>query len=111
MRLALIGQTPKKIESGPVGVLLTLFLPRPKQKGKDRLFPHVRPDLDNYFKLIADAANGILWKDDGQIVEMLVRKLYAADGEQPHSVIRVSEYCENICGFAWDRYGGGLTRA
>jgi len=31
-------------------------------------------DIDNYNKLILDAGTGILWKDDGQIVELVIRK-------------------------------------
>jgi Holliday junction resolvase RusA-like endonuclease len=31
---------------------------------------HQRGDLDNYLKLIFDAANGVLWKDDRQIKEL-----------------------------------------
>lgn len=36
-----------------------------------------KPDIDNCLKLVADALNGILWRDDAQIVELTVRKGYA----------------------------------
>lgn len=41
--------------------------------------PTVRPDLDNAAKLIADACNGIVYRDDAQIVEMRLIKRYALE--------------------------------
>ncbi len=35
-------------------------------------------DLDNYNKLILDACNGIVWKDDSQIYVLILRK-FASD--------------------------------
>jgi len=33
------------------------------------LLPNIkRPDLDNYFKLVKDAMNGVYWLDDSQVV-------------------------------------------
>lgn len=39
--------------------------------------PTSKPDIDNCLKLIADALNGIAWRDDSQIVGVRVRKIYA----------------------------------
>lgn len=40
-----------------------------------------RPDIDNIFKLVADAMNGIVYHDDCQIVKMESSKIYGpADG-------------------------------
>jgi Holliday junction resolvase RusA-like endonuclease len=36
-----------------------------------------RPDIDNYVKAIFDLCNGIVWKDDSQIVEMFAEKSWA----------------------------------
>ena len=47
-----------------------------------------RPDGDNVIKLIGDALNNIVWRDDSQIVVHSVSKLY---GDTPKTVIRVSE--------------------
>ena len=38
-----------------------------------------RPDADNYAKIAMDALNGIAWKDDGQVVELYVRKRYVLE--------------------------------
>ena len=43
-------------------------------------------DADNYLKIL-DAFNGIVWVDDSQIVEALVRKVYA---DQPSLRIEIS---------------------
>ncbi len=39
------------------------------------ILPTSRPDADNYLKII-DACNGLVWKDDAQIVKMSVEKRY-----------------------------------
>ena len=41
------------------------------------LHPTSKPDIDNVTKGIFDAMNGIVWLDDKQVVEMVVRKRYA----------------------------------
>ena len=48
-----------------------------------------RVDLDNLEKLAADSANGVLWEDDSQIVEMISRKDY--DPKQPRTEIEIRE--------------------
>lgn len=63
---------------GALKVSLTFFLAKPKRC--KRAHPAVRPDLDNFSKGVLDAGNGILWADDGQIVECVAAKAY---GEPP----------------------------
>lgn len=46
--------------------------------------PTTRPDADNYAKAALDGCNGILFRDDSQITDLIVRKRYAAE---PHLVI------------------------
>ena len=36
-----------------------------------------RGDVDNIFKIIADALNGIAYNDDGQIAEAYIKKMYS----------------------------------
>lgn len=43
----------------------------------DELRPTVRPDCDNISKNLCDALNGIAFKDDKQIVTLIVQKFYA----------------------------------
>ena len=60
----------------------------PKKKRLEALagivLPAVKPDFDNLMKLYCDALNGILWKDDKQIVDGRCIKCY---GEKPAVII------------------------
>lgn len=40
-----------------------------------------RPDLDNLVKAVMDAANGLVFDDDSQVVTIEARKVWAAQGE------------------------------
>lgn len=51
------------------------------------LYPTGKPDLDNCIKLISDALNGVMWRDDSQIVRLAVRKAYAS---KPSTIIEVA---------------------
>jgi Holliday junction resolvase RusA-like endonuclease len=48
--------------------------------------PGKRPDIDNIYKLAADALSGIVYRDDALIVDVRCRKLY---GVQPKLVVTV----------------------
>lgn len=50
------------------------------------IHPTGKPDLDNCAKIIADALNEIVWRDDAQIVVMVASKHYA---EVPGTVLKV----------------------
>jgi Holliday junction resolvase RusA-like endonuclease len=49
--------------------------------------PAGRPDIDNLYKLAADAMNGVVYRDDALIVECWLRKIY---GVQPKLVCTVA---------------------
>lgn len=72
---AFASQYPKFAPGLPLSVSIDFYLTKPKSVGKKREFPIVRPDLDNYIKIV-DAFNGVLWDDDSQIIRMLARKEY-----------------------------------
>lgn len=42
-------------------------------------FMNVRPDVDNLFKPLADAMQGVCFADDGQVVEVRARKIRSDD--------------------------------
>lgn len=76
---------PAEALSGPLTMQIALYLPRPPSV--KRATPHVKPDIDNFAKSVIDAMNTVFFKDDGQIVKLIVTKLYS---ESPDSVgIRV----------------------
>lgn len=50
--------------------------------------PGQKPDIDNLEKFYLDCANGILWKDDKQIIEIYSKKIY---GQIPYVQIDIEE--------------------
>lgn len=42
-----------------------------------------KPDGSNLLKIIEDAANGVIWVDDSQVVDARVRKFVGGQGEPP----------------------------
>lgn len=66
-----------------LSIFISFYIPRPKSV--KRKYPTVKPDLDNFCKAV-DAFNGILWKDDAQIIEMTAVKQYA-DEEHPFGIV------------------------
>jgi Holliday junction resolvase RusA-like endonuclease len=40
--------------------------------------PIKKPDIDNLAKSVLDGMNGIVWRDDSQIVSLHVTKVYAS---------------------------------
>jgi len=62
----------------------------PKRVGAERQPKPSRPDCDNVGKACADALNGVAYADDAQVVELVIRKWYAAEGEGPRVEIVVS---------------------
>lgn len=66
---------------GPLRLALELYLHAPLRPATPRAYPTLRsndPDVDQLAKLVMDAGNGILWRDDVQIVELVARKLWTA---------------------------------
>ncbi len=71
--------------AGPVFVQATAVFPVPASWSKRKqaaalageVYPTGRPDADNIGKSL-DGANGIVWLDDAQIVDLRVRKRYGA---------------------------------
>jgi len=69
---------PRPVIEGPLVVGIVVQLLKPKSAPKTRpVWPTTRPDADNYGKLVLDALNGILWRDDSQVVDLRIRKVYA----------------------------------
>ena len=50
--------------------------------------PTVKPDIDNLCKATLDSFNGILWKDDSQIVDLNLHKFYS---DNPRIEIELEE--------------------
>src|SRR5690625_3135861 len=76
---------PKIQYEGELSVNLDIYrqIPKSTSKRKRELYnarlirPTVKPDVTNYAKAIEDALNGIIYKDDSQIVDLKISKYYS----------------------------------
>jgi Holliday junction resolvase RusA-like endonuclease len=59
--------------------------------------PTKKPDADNVLKAICDGMNGVVWKDDVQAVDVLLRKRY---GATPGVHVRVAALVADVMGEA-----------
>ena len=71
---------------GPLIIRVTAFMPIAaswtKKKVADALegrFRPGKPDSDNIIKCVGDSLNGIVWRDDAQLCEVRISKLYDPD--------------------------------
>jgi Holliday junction resolvase RusA-like endonuclease len=74
---------------GPLNVSMRfVFVPGKSVKRKHHT---VKPDCSNLIKGVEDALNGIVWRDDSQIVQVEGRKLYDVSGGRPRIEVTVEE--------------------
>lgn len=71
------------------GYLKSWTIKQREQAESGELQPFRRPDVDNYVKSILDGADGILYKDDAQIIRLEVEKHY---DKEPRVEIQIGEY-------------------
>lgn len=72
---------------GAITLAVTAFVAMPKGFSKKKradaldgiLKPVTRPDADNYAKAALDGCNGILFRDDSQVADLIVRKRYSVE--------------------------------
>lgn len=83
-------RAPKWPTQEPVKVEIILVSSRPKRP--KRRYPS-KYDLDNAVKAVSDAANGIVWKDDTQIVTLNAHKRFDEEHAGPaiHFSVEVIE--------------------
>lgn len=96
VRLVAAEQSPEKLLEGPLVVLLKVFKPIPRSFSKKKaeqaegciVRPVTKPDVDNYVKILCDALNGVIWRDDSQVVELNVGKYY---GNKPRIEVEIHD--------------------
>jgi Holliday junction resolvase RusA-like endonuclease len=79
---------------GPVEMHLTFYMPIPKsassrmklQMRNEIILPDKKPDFDNLAYLVTNALKGIVYKDDAQVTDCVIRKRYS---DKPRTVIKV----------------------
>lgn len=87
---------PKEPLETPLSITLILHVGVPKSYSKKRTtdcltgkeWPTKKPDVDNVAKAFLDAMNGIVYKDDVQVIRLHVYKKYSID---PHVHITIHE--------------------
>jgi Holliday junction resolvase RusA-like endonuclease len=92
VRLCCTQQVGTPLVPGPVAVRIAFVMPIPASMPKalkaeavsGRKQPITKPDWDNLAKLVADALNGIAWRDDAHVTTAQVVKLY---GDAPRTVV------------------------
>lgn len=73
--------------TGPIALRLRFYLPQPRSRPavlrtdrQRREWAHhwKRPDIDKLQRAVLDALKGVLYHDDGQIVQVMANKSYSA---------------------------------
>lgn len=92
-----------KMLDGMIAMTIKAFYPIPKSTSKKQrsrmvngiIRPTKKPDTDNILKIVADALNGIAYKDDSQIVTSHIEKWYS---DEPHIDVNIEEVRhEGLC--------------
>ena len=95
---------------GPLSLYCTFLLPVPASYSKKRAaaclsgseWPCKTPDTDNLLKSIKDGCNGVVWRDDCQVVQVYAMKVYGGvpgvsvkvDAAQPLLAVRGEVSCD-----------------
>lgn len=86
-------QSPTCYKSGALTMEVVFILPIPKKYSKmqNLPLPTGKPDVDNLLKFVLDSCNGILYKDDAQVVDLHGIKRY---GKEPKTIIKIDRALE-----------------
>ena len=97
-QVAMAGRPPLQSAVG-CNVFIDCQVPASWSQKKQRMalagevLPESKPDADNVVKAIFDGLNGVLWRDDVLVVDLRVRKRYAAT---PCVRVEVWEQCQPV---------------
>jgi len=78
----------------PLEMHITFFLPIPKSTSKRMyaqmlngvILPKKKPDVDNLAYIVTNAFKEIVYKDDSQITDLILRKRYS---DRPRTVVQI----------------------
>ncbi len=79
-------------ENMPLKMTITAYFAIPKtlkNKIANNQYVTKKPDADNIAKIVCDALNGIIYKDDNQIAELIIKKVYT--DENPRLFIKIED--------------------
>ncbi|MDC0763449.1 RusA family crossover junction endodeoxyribonuclease [Brevibacillus sp. AG] len=96
VKLVASEHAPAALLEGQLKMKVDVFRTIPKSLSKKKaaqaeageIRPTSKPDVDNYLKGIKDALKSVIWKDDSQVVEVLVSKWYS---ERPRVEVQIAE--------------------
>jgi len=88
-----------------VSVDITFYFPRPKSHFRTGKFANElkvtapeyhtsKPDIDNLQKHFFDSLNGVFWKDDSVIDEIVAKKSWALEGSTVAKIIEPDDYVD-----------------
>lgn len=88
---------------GPLRLGILWVMSRPASLGKGgRQWHDVKPDADNLAKSVKDSLKGLAWVDDCQVSLISGQKVYAASGEEPHTIIRIRLLTQSELPIRWE---------
>lgn len=88
VRTQAILHRPRIMPIGAVVLDITFWMPRPKKHKPGSAYYHTKkPDLDNLVKNIKDAMSKSMYKDDSQVVQENLKKIYVPHGANPGVII------------------------
>jgi crossover junction endodeoxyribonuclease RusA len=97
--------------TGGVGVEATFHVATPQHVPADRGgLPIVRPDLDKLARGLLDGLTGVVWHDDEQVVDLVVRKRYAPVGSSPRVDVTITPITLGLPLFSDERIAHADTR-
>lgn len=77
VRLQSLNHKPSSPSAAPISAELSFQFLKPKSLSR-KVTAHIkRPDAENLLKSTLDAMTGIMWRDDSQIVRLVVTKQYS----------------------------------
>ena len=74
-----------------VGIPISWSKKKRTEAAQGIIRPTKKPDLDNLYKSVTDALNGLVWADDSIITDVKLKKRYTADTARVEMVIREVE--------------------
>lgn len=87
-RIAYDAMQGRPLLTGPLALEATFYIVRPRGHYGVRgvrpaapRYPTTRPDLLKLTRGLEDACTSVVWRDDSQVVDEVLRKRYAAEGE------------------------------
>lgn len=86
---------------GALALTIVIFLEIPKSWSKKKredaligkLYPTSKPDIDNIIKSLKDGMNGIVYRDDSQVVDIRAKKRYAENPLVKIDAIDAKMFC------------------